>query len=849
MSLLRWLCLLVACKTGCAVAAEPPFRPPAVPLVTFDPFLSVWSKANRLTDDATRHWTGREQSLVSLIRIDGKAYRLMGSEPANLPAFPQVGVRVFPTRSIYEFDDARLHVTLTFMTAALPSELEVLARPLSYLTWEVRSADGAPHTVALYDSTSSQLAVNRPDEKVEWSRERAGPLTALRVGVADQNILGNSGDDQRIDWGYAYAAAPADQSSAAIGAGSTLAAAFISSGRLPLGDDARTPRAVGDAQPVMAFAFDLGRLNAAPVARHLLVAYDEIYAIGYFGQKLRPYWRRNGATPADLLAAAERDYHRLVQRCAEFDADLMAALTRSGGARYAQLAALAYRQCLAANGLAADAQGAPLLFTKENTSNGDIATVDVIFPQDPIFLFLSPTLAKASLVPILSYAASPRWRYRSAPHDLGYYPMARGIDSGGEAMPVEESGNMLILCDAVAQAEGNADFAGRWWPQLTQWAGFLEDYGLDPENQLCTDDFMGRLAHNANLSVKAIVALGAYGDLCRRRGDLAGAEKYARLAKADARHWMQVDDDGDHYRIAFDRPGTWSQKYNLIWDRLLGLDVFPDAVAQKEIAYYKTKLRRYGLPLDSRTDKTKSYWTLWSAALAERREDFEDFVGPLYDYFTTTAAREPLADSYRTEDLATGGMHARPVVGGLFIKMLDDSATWKDWASRDKQRVADWAPLPPRLRMVAIGPASPAEPQVWRAAGQPPDADWNRVGFDDRSWPAVRGPFGGVPGSRHPANWIAGDLWLRRELTLSAGEIARLQFYCYHRGDVEIYLNGVRAAREGGKVPDYDLIELEAAARASLRPDTRVILAVHCHRPAGRSGAFDLGLVEVEPAP
>ena len=205
--------LLLANIVSAALAADAlPFRPPAVPLVTFNPYLSIWSEADHLTDNATRHWTRREHSLVSLIRIDGKAYRLMGNDPADVPALPQVGLQVTPTRSIYEFDDGQVHVTLTFMTAALPHDLEVLARPLSYLTWQVRAVDGKAHAVSIYDSTSSQLAVNQPNEKVDWARERAGSLTALRIGTQEQPILGSCGDDHRINWGYAYAVAPSAHS-------------------------------------------------------------------------------------------------------------------------------------------------------------------------------------------------------------------------------------------------------------------------------------------------------------------------------------------------------------------------------------------------------------------------------------------------------------------------------------------------------------------------------------------------------------------------------------------------------------------------------------------------------------
>jgi hypothetical protein len=819
-----------------------------VPLVTSDPNLSIWSKANALTDDVTRHWTGRPHSLVSMIRIDGRPYRLMGDEPVGIPALTQVGLEVLPTRSIYRFANAQVKVTLTFTTPALPDDLDVLSRPVTYLTWSVESADGNPHDVSIYDSTSSQLSVNETNEKVEWGRDSKGGIVAMHAGTSDQPVLGSGGDDHRIDWGYAYLAAPEGESpKSAIGDEKVVEAAFVDTGNLPASDDTRMPRQSDDDQPTMALAFDLGKVGSTPVSTHAMVAYDEVYSIDYFGRKLRPYWRRNGADAMQLLQVAERDYPSLSDRCAAFDSDLMSDMTKVGGAKYAQIGALAYRECLAADGLAADSNKQPLLFTKENTSNGDIATVDVIFPMDPIFVFLSPTLAKASLVPILSYAASSHWKFPNAPHDLGTYPLAFGRDDGGEGMPVEESGNMLILCDAIAKDDGNADFSAKWWPQLTQWAKYLEKYGLDPEDQLCTDDFMGHLAHNANLSVKAILALAAYGDLCRMRGENAEANRYAALAKTDAQHWMQVADAGDHSLLAFDKPGTWSQKYNLVWDRLLGLNVFPQSVADREIAYYKTVMQPYGLPLDSRTTLSKSDWTMWSATMATNQADFERLVSPLYDYLDKTTAREPLADSYITDDMHSGGMHARPVVGGMFIKMLRDDALWHKWSSRDHTKLATWAALPTPPKVTEVVPTSRTTPVIWKYTTARPADDWVQPNFDDTGWSTGPAPFGtqGTPGTNFNTTWNTDDIWIRREFTVPANATGNLELLVYHDEDAEVYFNGKLA----GIMPSYENSylpkEIKPDAKALLVPGAHIVIAAHCHQTSGGQG-IDVGIARVD---
>jgi len=845
----RLIVLLAASLFGIMRAPAQPFRPPSTPLVTFDPYLSIWSAADHLTDRATQHWTAHPQPLVSLIHVDGATYRLMGNEPAAIPALPQTGLRVTPTRSIYEFENRQVHVTLTFMRPALPGDLDAMALPLSYITWDVRCVDGQSHEIALYDSTSALVAVNHGNEKVEWSRETAGNLLLLRAGTVEQNVLGSSGDDHRINWGYVYAAASGSEAKARIGAGKELLDDFNGMSELHGADDTRMPRAANDDSPVLAFVFDLGNVSAAPVERQVIVAYDELYAIKYFGKKLLPYWRRNGATPEQMLQKAAEDYRKFERRCVEFDERLMADAAKVGGDKYAQMCALAYRQCACACGLAADANKQPLFFTKENTSNGDIATVDVFFPMDPQWILLSPALAKATLVPILSYAASWHWKFPNAPHDLGTYPLARGTDDGGEGMPVEESGNMLILCDAIAQMDGNAKFVQPWWPKLTQWAAYLENYGLDPENQLCTDDFMGHLAHNANLSIKAILGLACYGDLCRLRGDSAGAARYQQLAKTDANHWLTVAADGDHYRLAFDKPGTWSQKYNLVWDRILGLNVFPPEVAQKEIAHYKAVLQPYGVPLDSRTKLTKTDWSIWSATLADNQADFETLVAPIYDYLNHTTARSPFVDSYVTDDIHSDGMHARPVIGGVFIKMLADRDIWTKWARADNVKVGNWAPLPESPKITEIIPTARKTTSLWRYTTHEPAGDWAKPEFDATAWTQGPASFGtaGTPGAVVRTRWDTGDIWLRREITLPEKEYPGLEFFVDHDEDVEIYVNGILAAQEAGFTVNYVPLEIKPTARTLLKPNATVTLAVHCHQTSGGQN-IDVGLANVSEA-
>jgi len=662
-------------------------RPPAVPLVTHDPYFSIWSMNDELNAGPTRHWTGKPQRLTGLVRIDGRVFRWMGETPRSAAALPQTALNVTPTRTVYQFTGQGVSLEVDFLSPLLPSDPDVMSRPVTYITMTVRSKDAASHSVQLLFAADASLAVDSGTQEVTWSRSRLKAMTVLRASDFEQPVLQKSGDDLRIDWGSLLLAVP-DQAggSASTQPGDDVASEF-GEGKALSADEMDMPRRA-DRRTVLASVFDLGQVSSAAASRHVLLAYDDIYSIEFLNQWMRPYWRRNGMTIGQLLEKAEQDYTSLDERSRQFDDELVADLRRVGGEAYAQVAGLAFRQTIAAHKLVADLEGHPLLFPKENFSNGCISTVDVIYPSSPFFLLFNPELLKAQLEPLMKYTETGRWRFPFAPHDLGTYPKANGqVYGGGERtienqMPVEESGNMLLMFAALAKIEGNASFANRYWPQLKQWAEFLQKEGMDPGNQLSTDDFAGHLAHNANLSIKAILALGGYSVLAESTGRNSDAATYRQLAQEMANRWTEMAVEGDHYRLAFDQAGTWSQKYNLVWDRILGLNLFPAKVSQTEIHFYQAHRNRFGLPLDNRRDYTKLDWELWTATLTDNREDFNSLIAPLQHFVNESPSRVPLTDWYSTVDGKQSGFQARSVVGGVYMPLLAVPDLWKKWSSK-----------------------------------------------------------------------------------------------------------------------------------------------------------------------
>lgn len=823
------------------------FRPPSVPLVTHDPYLSIWSNADKLTDGSTRHWTNSEMRLTGLLRVDGETFRVIGNSPKSAPALNQMSTRVFPTRTVCTFENAKVKLTLTFITPTLPTDLVLMSTPITYVHWEVVSADAQPHDVVAFFGASADLARHESHQTVKTVPAVAGAKTAIvKIGTTQQPVLERSGDATRIDWGYACLGGNDAGVKVSDGTEHGLIESFSKDGNLATG---------GDGTPGLGATLSFGSVSNTPVSRHVLLGYDDEKSIEWMGEWLNGYWKKEGTTIEAAFDRAEEQFAAVKQRCETFDDELMKSMTAVGGEKYALLAALAHRQSFAATKIVEDTNGAPLMFSKENNSNGCMGTVDIFFPQSPHFLLFNNDLAKASAIPVLKYASSPRWKWPYAPHDLGVYPRGNGqVYGGGERtedgqMPVEESGNMLLILGGIAKSDGNADFVKPYWPLLTKWAKYLEEHGVDPANQLSTDDFSGHLARNANLSVKAILGMASYAMLADMLGEKEASRHYTEFARASAKRWMQMADAGDHYALAFDRPDTWSQKYNLVWDDILNLDIFPKEVVEKELAYYKTKMNPFGLPLDSRKAYTKSDWLVWTATLADDRATFDEYINGLYRFANETQRRTPFPDWYWTDTSRVEGFTARPVIGGLFMPMLKDEKVWRTWSKKATPLTnVQWAelPVPPTLHTVV--PTSQEEPQQWRYTFEKPVEDWMKPEFADSGWKQGPGGFGGggAPGASVKTTWETADIWIRREFTMPAttgdGELA---LFAHHDEDMEVYLDGKPFAQATGHTGQYGIVKLTPEKQALLTPGKHTF-AVHCHQTGGGQ-YIDVGVVRVEP--
>lgn len=638
-------------------------RAASIPLIMHDPYFSIWSSSDHLYDADTVHWTGKRQQIRGYLTVDKTVYCFMGDKEFH-QILPQISLDVTATATTYTFENDKVRLCCRFTSPLILSDPLLVSRPCTYIDFmvEKKNADN----VKLDFIVSADLVRQEKDEVAGFAGTFKQDFSYASMGRMRQQPLGSSGDHTTIDWGYVYLA----------------------------GNDKSTITYDAANEAIRCQAADLNGQTT------LILAYDDLASINYFGEWRKAYWTTRYKTILEAISAAFADQKKVCKQASEIDCEIEAKAKKIGGDEYSFLCAMSYRHAIAAHKLITDEDKNLIFLSKENDSNGCIGTVDVSYPSVPLFMLYNTEYVKGMLRPIFRFADCDVWTYDFAPHDVGRYPYAWGqvygrsdeenkrfrsenqfvyppyymYPSGSnvyglrDQMPVEECGNMLIMTAMVCRMEKNASFALPYMETLKTWREYLIRYGADPGEQLCTDDFAGHLSHNTNLSVKAIMGIEGYAQIAALAGEKDEAKKYHKIAADMASDWEKRAKADDHYQLVFGEgeKDTWSLKYNLVWDKLWKSGLFSDEVYEKELAYYKKKANRYGTPLDSRAAYTKSDWILWCAAM----DNTAALIQPVAAYLKETTTRVPFSDWYQTDSGRYCYFIARSVQGGIFMPML-----------------------------------------------------------------------------------------------------------------------------------------------------------------------------------
>ncbi len=680
---------------------------PAYPLFVKDPYFSFWADSEQLNDSDVIFWSGMKKKFYGVLKIDGKPYEYMGNY-GGIAKAEQTKLSVSSYTTDYEFKIEDVTLKLSFVSPLPLDDMDTLSCPVAYMNYEIISDKKHDYEITLF--INENICYNNDDHRSFSDKGVVGCVfklngfEAARIGLNRQAPLSAAEDDVCAEWGYYYITGENAYITHKYGVRDYLAG-LIKSEELPF----TTTELQQSGWNVDKYIMSVNKAEKGKI----MLAFDDIAAARYYGKYLYDYYYRNGKTIVDAMNETFANSEKTDKHLAMLDADLKKKAGKYGE-EYLNVLYASLRQSIAMHKLCLDTEGNVLFMSREADSNSCIATVDVSYPSVPLYLLYDTEYVKGMMRPIFKFAGMPVWTYDFAPHDGGTYPNCDGQVYGAEEgevnnsryhatsnawtakqyrtrpdyymypansdvfvfekqMPVEECANMIIMCEACYHKDGKKDFLAENADLLEKWVVYLEKYGLIPANQLCTDDFAGHLDKNINLAIKATVGIGCYAEICKALGNETGYKHYRETAEKFAR---EIENFAAKYKwcpITWDTDdSTFSLKYNLAFDKILKLGLFDKKFYETEVKSYIPKCNKYGVPLDSRKNYSKSDWLMWTASLAYEKDDATVFIKALDRYLRETVSRIPFSDWYETVTGEYRGFIARSVQGGNFILLLND---------------------------------------------------------------------------------------------------------------------------------------------------------------------------------
>ncbi|RAL60623.1 hypothetical protein DID88_009941 [Monilinia fructigena] len=622
-----------------------PIQPPSYPLAVRNPYLSAWipsSLAANISAGNAQFWAGQTLIWSVIARVDNVTWNVFGVDTPG--AGTQYGNYNIGKVYLYTFDlqcyGWGCHVLFGLFLAG-------------YLTVSAETAADREADIQIYSDISGTWTGQTVSSS--WTFTKQNITSAFSIKANNRGTYSEA-SDQAL-WGEAiYSSQPSLTSTLTTKSGDRTAIRELFSSTGALSGDVGTWTTDG----VAGISHDLGRVTGTSSVTYA-VGYVREAAINYLGTPYTGYYRAKYPKTIDALEHFFGDYEYALAESQTIDSELSAAATQVAGTNYSDITTLSLRQVFGGIDLvipnATLDTSDVLAFVKEISSDGNVNTLDVIMPLFPILYVTNPEYIRLLLEPILQYLASGRWTLPYVIHDI-------------EFMPVEETGNLLILALAYQKASGNTAWAENYYNLLNKYASYLPSNSINITLQLSTNDATGPLTNETNLAIKAAVALKAFASLT--------GETHANYSTIGDAHATQIYAEGlgtdaakTHFVLNYpENDSSWKIPFNLYPDVLLNLSTFPAAAYKMQDSYYSTIRSPGGVALDSRQAWAKSDWNIWTAGTATGAAR-QAFVDDLWGFVGNGKNDWPFSDRWTVEaDEGRGGieeaLRARPTVGGAF---------------------------------------------------------------------------------------------------------------------------------------------------------------------------------------
>ncbi|KAL9094102.1 MAG: hypothetical protein Q9165_003517 [Trypethelium subeluteriae] len=685
-----------------------PLLPPSFPLAVRNPYVSAWLPGNETNDIASaspEFWFGNKLTWSVIANVDKQTYNLFGvPSPASGTKSGALQKGSYTsTHTVFEIAAGNALFTLDFFSPVSVDDYVRQSLPFSYLTITATGSNGQSPTVSVYsdiDSTWTGQSNNTGKTFASNSGTSIYQLTANGQATYSQSSA------EMALWGQAVFASKA-VAGATLSHGSgppaTIRQQFAKGGSLSNTDQYWTAAA----NNVVAFSQSLGSVNSSGTTVRVAIGYVREAAINYLGNAQTHYYRSQFPDTTSAVNQFFNDYEDAYNEAKSLDSQVQTTGTSVAGSKYADILALSVRQIFGAIDLTipnstlntANASA----FIKEISSDGNVNTVDIIFPMMPFFYTLAPKWIRLLLEPIAQYLQTGGWPYPNyVIHDIGAsYPNATGHNDGdAESMPVEETGDFLLLFLAYQQATGDTSFTTTYANLLQRYATYLRNNGLYPVNQLSTTDGLGSFTNMTALAIKSAVSLSAY-------GKLTGQSQYNNLGKSFASTILknglgtQVSQTTKEPYLTLTYGNTsWYLQFNLYPDQLFGLNTFNQSVFKDQTDFYPTVRQQGGVPIDDGADWGKTDWDSWVAAYSTNQSTTAMFIDDIWTYITNGKNSMPFSDKYNVagDQEGIGQFRARPTVAAHFAPW----ALSKKSASRRSVPVAERRRLNPTGRRGAV---------------------------------------------------------------------------------------------------------------------------------------------------